>query len=52
MKNCRIGVYICMCGTNIAKIVDVEAVAKYVSGIPDVVLARHINICVPIPDRR
>jgi heterodisulfide reductase subunit A len=40
MKNCRIGVYICMCGTNIAKIVDVEAVAKYVSGIPDVVLAK------------
>jgi len=29
-----------MCGTNIAKIVDVEAVAKYVSGIPDVVLAK------------
>jgi len=40
MKNCRIGVYICMCGTNIAKIVDVEAVAKYVSGLPDVVLAK------------
>jgi len=40
MKNCRIGVYICMCGTNIAKIVDVEAVAKYVSGIPNVVLAK------------
>jgi len=40
MKNCRIGVYICMCGTNIAKIVDVEAVAKYVSEIPDVVLAK------------
>jgi len=29
-----------MCGTNIAKIVDVEAVAKYVSGIPNVVLAK------------
>ena len=40
MKNCRIGVYICMCGTNIAKIVDVEAVASFVSGLPDVVLAR------------
>ena len=40
MKNCRIGVYICMCGTNIAKIVDVEAVAKFVSDIPDVVLAK------------
>ena len=40
MKNCRIGVYICMCGTNIAKIVDVEAVAKSVSGLPNVVLAK------------
>ncbi|MBG0859536.1 MAG: CoB--CoM heterodisulfide reductase iron-sulfur subunit A family protein [Bacteroidales bacterium] len=40
MKNCRIGVYICMCGTNIAKIVDVEAVASFVSVLPDVVLAR------------
>jgi heterodisulfide reductase subunit A len=40
MKNCRTGVYICMCGTNIAKIVDVEAVASFVSGLPDVVLAR------------
>ena len=40
MKNCRTGVYICMCGTNIAKIVDVEAVAGFVSGLPNVVLAR------------
>jgi len=29
-----------MCGTNIAKIVDVEAVASFVSVLPDVVLAR------------
>ncbi len=36
----RIGVYVCMCGTNIAKIVDVEAVAKFVSDIPNVVLAK------------
>src|SRR4030042_6525746 len=40
MKNCRIGVYICMCGTNIAKIVDVEAVANFVSRLPNVVLAK------------
>ncbi len=39
-KNCRIGVYVCMCGTNIAKIVDVEAVAKSISGFPGVVLAK------------
>jgi heterodisulfide reductase subunit A len=29
-----------MCGTNIAKIVDVEAVASFVSGLPNVVLAK------------
>lgn len=40
MKSCRIGVYICMCGTNIAKIVDVEAVRDFVSGLPNVILTR------------
>lgn len=40
MENCRIGVYICMCGTNIARIIDVEEVARFVSKLPNVVLAR------------
>lgn len=40
MKKCRIGVYICMCGTNIAKMVDVEAVANFASALPNVALAR------------
>jgi heterodisulfide reductase subunit A len=40
MKNCRIGVYICMCGTNIAKVVDVEAVAADASKMPNVVIAK------------
>ena len=40
MKNCRIGVYVCMCGTNIAKMVDVEAVVKFASELPNVVLAK------------
>ncbi len=40
IKNCRIGVYICMCGSNIAKIIDVEAVAKYVLAMPNVVLSK------------
>jgi len=40
MKNCRTGVYICMCGTNIAKIVDVEEVARFASELPNVVLAK------------
>jgi heterodisulfide reductase subunit A len=40
MNNCRIGVYICMCGTNIAKIVDVEEVARFASELPNVTLAK------------
>jgi heterodisulfide reductase subunit A len=36
----RIGVYICWCGTNIAKVVDVEAVAGFASSLPNVVLAK------------
>jgi heterodisulfide reductase subunit A2 len=40
MNNCRIGVYICMCGTNIAKIVDVEEVARFASELPNVALAK------------
>lgn len=40
MENCRIGVFICACGTNIAKVIDVEAVAKAISEIQDVVLTK------------
>jgi len=36
----RIGVYICWCGTNIAKVVDVEDVARYAATLPNVVLAK------------
>jgi heterodisulfide reductase subunit A len=36
----RIGVYICHCGTNIASIVDVKALAEYAGALPGVVLAR------------
>jgi len=36
----RIGVYVCWCGTNIAKMVDVELVAKEVATLPDVVIAK------------
>jgi heterodisulfide reductase subunit A len=35
----RIGVYVCNCGTNIAKMVDVEAVAASAREIPGVALA-------------
>ena len=40
-ENARIGFYICHCGTNIAGMVDVDAVAKYVGTLPNVALSRH-----------
>jgi heterodisulfide reductase subunit A2 len=41
MEEPRIGVYICWCGTNIAKMVDVEAVSAEVGKLPNVVLAKN-----------
>ncbi len=37
----RIGVFICHCGTNIASVVDVEAVTEYAKSLPGVVYAEH-----------
>ncbi len=42
-ESLRIGVYICHCGTNIAGVVDVEALAEFAKGLPHVVVARHYN---------
>jgi len=36
----RIGVFVCLCGTNIADKVDVDAVAEYAVELPGVVTAR------------
>ena len=36
----RIGVYICHCGTNISRTVDVEKVAEFARGLPSVIVAR------------
>ncbi|NMB35118.1 MAG: CoB--CoM heterodisulfide reductase iron-sulfur subunit A family protein, partial [Firmicutes bacterium] len=36
----KIGVYVCHCGINIAKTVDVEAVAEFASHLPNVKVAR------------
>ncbi len=36
----RIGVYVCWCGTNIAKMVDVVDVAKEIGKLPNVVIAK------------
>lgn len=42
----RIGVYVCHCGTNIAKAVDVVEVTSFAAKQPDVVLARDFqNMC-------
>jgi len=37
----RIGVYICHCGSNIAGTVDVESLAEFSRGLPNVVLTRE-----------
>jgi len=37
----RIGVFVCSCGTNIAGVVDVEAVAEYARHLPHVVLVEN-----------
>jgi len=37
----RVGVYVCHCGTNIAGIVDVHAVAEYAAGLPGVIVSRE-----------
>lgn len=41
MEEKRIGVYVCWCGTNIAKMVDVEKVAEEVGKLPNVVVSKN-----------
>jgi heterodisulfide reductase subunit A len=41
MEERRIGVYICWCGTNIALMVDVEAISEEIAKLPDVVIAKN-----------
>jgi len=40
MNEPRVGVYVCNCGTNIAKMVDCDGVAEFASSLPGVVVAR------------
>ena len=40
-SDARVGVYVCHCGTNIAGMVDVEAVSNYAATLNNVVVARH-----------
>jgi heterodisulfide reductase subunit A len=39
----RVGVYVCHCGTNIAGMVDVEAVTEFASTLGNVAVARHYS---------
>jgi len=39
-QSCRIGVYVCQCGTNIAGVIDVEAVAAHAKHLPNVIVAK------------
>ncbi len=48
-KPIRIGVYVCHCGTNISKMVDVAKVAESAAGFPDVVVARHYKFMCSDP---
>ncbi len=41
MKEQRIGVYVCWCGTNIALMVDVEAVSEEVAKLPGVIVSKN-----------
>jgi heterodisulfide reductase subunit A len=38
---CRIGVYVCHCGLNIAGVVDCESVAEFAAQLPHVVVSSH-----------
>ena len=40
-KEQRIGVYVCWCGSNIAKMVDVERVSEDIGKLPNVVIAKN-----------
>jgi heterodisulfide reductase subunit A len=40
METKKVGVYVCNCGTNIAKMVDCDAVAEYAKTLPGVVVCK------------
>jgi heterodisulfide reductase subunit A2 len=46
---CKIGVYICQCGTNIAGTVDVEKVVEFARGLPFVTVARDYKFMCSDP---
>jgi heterodisulfide reductase subunit A len=49
---CRIGVYICHCGLNIASKVDVVALEKHAAALPNVLLARTYKFMCSDPGQQ
>ncbi len=49
MEELRIGVYVCNCGTNIAKVVDCDAVVEMAAKLPGVVVARSYKYMCSTP---
>jgi heterodisulfide reductase subunit A len=49
---CRIGVYICHCGLNIASKVDVQALEKYAATLPKVALAKTYKFMCSDPGQQ
>lgn len=45
----KIGVYICHCGANIARTVDVEQVTEFAKGLPSVTVARNYKFMCSDP---
>ncbi|MBN1866485.1 CoB--CoM heterodisulfide reductase iron-sulfur subunit A family protein [Candidatus Sumerlaeota bacterium] len=49
MEEVRIGVYVCNCGTNIAKVVDCDAICASLSKMPNVAVARTYKYMCSTP---
>ncbi len=49
IPRCRIGLYICHCGTNISKMVNVVRIAKEMASHPDVVVSREYKFMCSEP---
>jgi heterodisulfide reductase subunit A len=49
MSDCKVGVYICNCGTNIAKVVDCDEVVAAARAMPCVVAARSYKYMCSTP---
>jgi len=46
---CKVGVYICHCGTNISKVVDVARIAEQMAGHPNVTVSKHYKFMCSEP---